>query len=236
MKKKLFLVVIALCSKALVAQDPQLFETTWYLQKLTIDTNDIFPPNTEFIEYDETNFFLEPPTISTGYCDAFGIEVLYSTMDDEFEALSVVELGGTCIDIDNINFTSEYYSFFEDGTGIKNPFAYEITDSGGALSLLISNVNGDTALYGDETLAINEVASPSLSVFPNPVMDVLHIHSTTEIFKTVTIFNLQGQEVMSLKFQQNNPTIDTGNLQAGVYFLKAESDTEKQFTAKFVKK
>lgn len=236
MIKRIFILVFFISINfSLSAQDPQLFENTWYIQNITIDgVTTPMPSSSEPIPYDETTFFIDLPGMLTGYCDSFGAEVVYDTTENTFESLGFVELGGSCNNIENLNFTALYFSFLDNSQPLEI-FEYEITTSGDSKSLLLTNRLGDTALYGNALLAVNEVEKLTISLFPNPANDKLSISSNGHEIETVSIFNLQDQEVMTLKLQLKEPIIDTSGLQAGVYFLKAESETGQQLTAKFVK-
>lgn len=170
----------------------------------------------------------------TGYCDCFGAEVIYDITENTFESLGFTELGDTCLETDNLNFTALYFSFLDNGQP-PEIFEYEITTAGDSKSLLLTNRFGETALYGDTVLAVNDFEKLKIVLSPNPANEHITIASNDASIENLSIFNIHGQEVMTVKFQQNNPTLNISNLQAGVYFLKAESDTGQQLTTKFVK-
>jgi len=73
---------------------------------------------------------------------------------------------------------------------------------------------------------INENKNDILfSVFPNPVVDQLHIN-IPEITKncTVSISNINGQEMISKRMQQNDAVLDMSGWASGIYFVKVVSD------------
>ncbi|MEM6719924.1 MAG: T9SS type A sorting domain-containing protein [Bacteroidota bacterium] len=76
----------------------------------------------------------------------------------------------------------------------------------------------------------NELAE--LSIYPNPVKDIIHINNTsTEIIKA-EILNVNGQLVLS---QENNlTTINVNSLPSGMYMLKVYSEKAKK-TIKIIK-
>lgn len=77
---------------------------------------------------------------------------------------------------------------------------------------------------------LDHVKSPVLSIYPNPVVNELHI-KTSESLKKAEITDLSG----SLLIHTDNPeTIQVGHLSAGVYLLKVETENGEK-TVKFIK-
>ncbi|MDT0294200.1 BspA family leucine-rich repeat surface protein [Mesonia ostreae] len=62
-----------------------------------------------------------------------------------------------------------------------------------------------------------------ISIYPNPTKDFLHIETSKNIqLKSVTVYNLQGRELLS--FKQNLKTLNLKQLSIGMYILKMETD------------
>ena len=55
MKTIKILILVLFASLSSYAQNPQLFENTWYLQKIVIDNQDFFPPSNNEIEFVSLN-------------------------------------------------------------------------------------------------------------------------------------------------------------------------------------
>ncbi|MCX6268786.1 MAG: T9SS type A sorting domain-containing protein [Bacteroidetes bacterium] len=68
-------------------------------------------------------------------------------------------------------------------------------------------------------VGINEHSTASVSVFPNPVKDVLNLQGTSNI-EEVTVMNMVGQVVLTQKADIANLTINTSGLASGVYNLR----------------
>ncbi len=83
------------------------------------------------------------------------------------------------------------------------------------------------------TLAINTFNESDLTVYPNPVKDMLTLSSANNITK-VTIFNLLGQEVAAKIVIGNYTQIDLSHLSAGTYIAKINADYQQK-TIKIVK-
>lgn len=78
----------------------------------------------------------------------------------------------------------------------------------------------------------NEIAG--LKVYPNPVSNgVLHVESSLNLEKTVSLFDVLGKEVM--KTTSSNTTINIANLNSGIYIVKI-TEGEKTATKKLVVK
>ncbi len=71
-----------------------------------------------------------------------------------------------------------------------------------------------------------------ISIYPNPVKDVMMVYLKDQNMNTYTIMNTLGQTVAQGEF--NKTYIDVSNLKSGVYFVKFKSD-KKVLTQRFVK-
>ena len=84
-------------------------------------------------------------------------------------------------------------------------------------------------LYGNVgTLGIDDISHTTISIYPNPVSEMLYVDSSEPI-KTIKIFNKIGQLVRS---NSNYNKIDTENMQSGlyivhVYFENGQSEIQK---------
>ena len=65
----------------------------------------------------------------------------------------------------------------------------------------------------------------SISLYPNPVNDILNIQSTSEITQTI-VYNMIGQEVINIL--GNKTQIDMSNLVSGIYMVKITYDKTNQ--------
>ena len=231
--------MVLLCTTSGVfAQDPQLFDTTWYVTSIDLDGNKYPTPPISPINSDLTHVtFLEnTKEFFATFCDGMGGPTYVAT-DTSFELSgSYVFLIGTCETKQESIFQPKYFNVFLDDVGnFLNPFAYEFTTNGSEILLSITNSEGNTAYYSNQPLSTPDFQSQSIQLYPNPVLDNLNIASEVPI-RSIHVYDIQGREVYATQFQPGNPTINTEALKAGVYFLKAENDTGQQFTAKFVKR
>ena len=79
-------------------------------------------------------------------------------------------------------------------------------------------VNLDDLILGTTTSEISTV-----SYYPNPVKDVLHLNAKGAI-NSVTVYTITGQQVANISKNTNNTEINVSNLASGVYLIKITSN------------
>jgi len=69
------------------------------------------------------------------------------------------------------------------------------------------------------TVSVKDIANPiSITVYPNPVNDMLHFSSNQPI-ENVTVSNMLGQQI-NVSVSSDNKSLDMSNLPTGNYFVK----------------
>jgi hypothetical protein len=88
-------------------------------------------------------------------------------------------------------------------------------------------------LHANNTLSTSDFSQNNLEValYPNPVNDVLNIETTLEL-KSVEIYNLQGQRVLS----SNQKAINVSALTSGMYMVRIEDRDHAVSTKKIIVK
>ncbi|WP_298778958.1 T9SS type A sorting domain-containing protein [uncultured Polaribacter sp.] len=84
-----------------------------------------------------------------------------------------------------------------------------------------------------ETASLNDSTLSDISLYPNPVSNILTIN-THNVIKNVVLYNILGKQVMYLQINKNNKSIDVSNLSKGVYLIKYQVENTVG-TAKFIK-
>jgi Secretion system C-terminal sorting domain/GEVED domain/Cleaved Adhesin Domain len=84
-----------------------------------------------------------------------------------------------------------------------------------------------------QVFATDTFSSINFKSFPNPVKDILNLSYDKNI-TGVSILNLLGQEVLSIKNDNQEVKIDMSGLTAGVYLVKVNADNEVK-TIKVIK-
>ena len=81
---------------------------------------------------------------------------------------------------------------------------------------------------------IEENIAAEISLFPNPVTDILNITSSEEI-SSIEIVNVMGQIVTRMDVNSNNAVCDVNHLANGVYVVRIHSTNDEFCQKKFVK-
>jgi hypothetical protein len=79
----------------------------------------------------------------------------------------------------------------------------------------------------DEVLSTNSYKNIDVIMSPNPFSDNLKITAPNADFNSFTIYNINGQKVLSNKVEANSSeiNINTSKFSKGIYFVKLNSDT-----------
>jgi PKD repeat protein len=72
-------------------------------------------------------------------------------------------------------------------------------------------------------VGINELSQNAVTVFPNPVRDVMTVQSAGNI-KEIQVYNVTGQLVISQTVNAKTITVNTSGLNTGIYTMKAILD------------
>jgi hypothetical protein len=229
----ILLILVLIIPSVGFTQDPQLLDNDWYVERVNYSNTDYFPP----IEFVGRIYFYNNNTMEVYHpeCEeGFGSDIEYNGNDTfNIDDGGVVDIG-LCIDPEILIFTEKHYQIYHDEIGYaKNPFNYTIVSENDLLVLTIINIDGDQAIYVNELLSISDLNESSISIFPNPVKDVLRIDNTssTEI-TSINIYDVLGRLVLAQK--RSVSEIDISHLNCGVLFLEFETE-EGVITKKIIK-
>lgn len=235
MKTKFLFYLIIFCNLG-IAQNPDLFDTEWwYLEKYIINGTDV--PQTN-----ESNYFHSikieenngETTIHSYYC-----QILYdfycSSITDS--AFTYNDFIGYFVDCDNYNeyddtnlVTNSNFYFTN-----NNTFNYVVNSgANGAQQLIITNTNGDSAIYNNANLSTIKIGLDNTSiVYPNPLEDVLNIKTKIDI-DNINLYGIDGKWIQTFENNSENK-IDVSNLKSGIYLIEVISD-DKIVKHKIIKK
>ncbi|MBZ0327577.1 MAG: T9SS type A sorting domain-containing protein [Altibacter sp.] len=95
-------------------------------------------------------------------------------------------------------------------------------------------IKDDSAVYSEDcTLGVADIENEfQLTLFPNPVTQVLFIDSPLQIHGAILILDVQGHVIRHIAASN---TIDVSALHSGIYFLKIASERQT-VVKKFIKK
>lgn len=234
MKKILLFLGVNLCIGFAIAQQPsELMDNNWYIDHIVLDGISYQSPivglpggvdtNIDFFA-DEAFAVIDPES------DSFFALIEYDTNDPIF---TFTEPGITLPGCQNYcEFAGLYFELLA-GDFVEVVFEYQIIiiDSGDMI-LTITRSDGSMVSYLDyPPLGIDDLALTKVSVYPNPVSNVLFIASEITI-ETLTVFSISGKLVLELRNIDNS--LDVSGLPQGIYFLKLTSEYGKA-VQKFIK-
>lgn len=234
MKTLLYILIFNL-SAISFAQDPQLFENPWYLQKLTIEGVDYEAPNNNEIEFIPLNIF--PDTFNTIVCLGLSGHDL-SISNTEISVFEfVILLGDSCDLPANNDYEDLYYNGFFEWQMLNKTFLYSIEQIGDSLSLVLTNENGDKAFYGNEKLQTLEFTKTQYCLYPNPVKNQLFLNSkNSDTNLKIKIFNIASQQLRTQNLDfKSQISLDVSNLSSGIYFLNIADEKGNTTVKKFIK-
>ena len=117
------------------------------------------------------------------------------------------------------------------GTVSDITFRFKENASGGiqAGSVFVDNID---VVATDPTLGVDSFNTNTISVFPNPVNDILTVKSKSNINK-VEVYSVLGKKVLSNNLSSN--TLNMESLSKGVYIVKLYQDNQAIGVKKIVK-
>ncbi len=237
---KIILYILLLNMSALsFAQDQLLFENTWYLHNVIITGQSYIPPSNSEVPFIPLEFFENSSDdFVTNVCNSFSGLLIYDnqsfTIQDYALTLAFCSLQ------ENTTFEGIYLSFFFDPTTqdpYSEPFLYSITINGNEKTLMLENIKGDKAIYGDYILSFENFQKIKFDVYPNPTKTKLFITSTnTSGNLNIKIFNIEGKQlsIKNLDFEKEI-SLDISSLSNGIYFLNIEDENGNSTVKKFIK-
>jgi PKD repeat protein len=108
------------------------------------------------------------------------------------------------------------------------------------VSLNATNSNGSSTtpftanIQVQSTVGIADHTQGEISVFPNPVADLVYLKSNQQNIKEVKILSVLGAEVASTLNRTNN-SVSVSHLPSGVYFLHITTDKNQTQITRLVK-
>ncbi|WP_290627531.1 M14 family metallopeptidase [Altibacter sp.] len=73
-------------------------------------------------------------------------------------------------------------------------------------------------------LGLPNLSEEDFKIYPNPVQDILHI-TTNTVNYNVSVFSIQGQQVLQSEILSGSQSINYGYLASGIYVMKITSET-----------
>lgn len=227
--KNLLLILISLfCGFDSFAQDPELFKT-WYLREVFSDFNTILvqnisPPINPTLTISETLSFS-----GEAACNTFSGTMSYNSASSRLEMLSYQSTNNTCTEQAHINFETEFFMFFDVGKSFQ---AFVSNETNGQQTLATIGPTYPHLVLKNYVLDVTEKNELSITVYPNPVADILFITSESAAIEKIKVYSIYGTHVFETSSNVNS--IDVSNLSEGLYFIEISS-SEGKSAQKFIK-
>lgn len=216
MKKITILLAIFVC--ALINAQATL-NGDWYVQKITLDGVDYTPQNVESIARLTYDTGWEDMNTQVCMQRSYNMTNLTATQYGVFQYSGIA---GTCASPATTDFQTKYFTAFHKAVNAKHN--YLVTGTGTNKVLTITTSLGDMLIYGTQNiLGVNDVASKSFAVYPNPTKDVINIVGNGSKMKSASIYDLSGKMVIS---ETSNAQINVSSLKKGIYILQVSSENE----------
>ncbi|WP_115817489.1 T9SS type A sorting domain-containing protein [Winogradskyella eximia] len=245
MRIRILIILIGMSLNS-VAQEQMLFDDLWILEDLVIDNNSYLPPNNEEITYVTLDFdsyvheSIQYINLFGSTCETIGglIEFNNSSSNFSFTDGPYETLGGGCMQSQNAIYEGLYFGFFYDNYNNGNIFNYSIViNTDNSKTLTVTSFNGDQAIYGSQTLSINENEGVEISLFYNAKNKSIEIASENQLDRvSIRIFNTLGKQVFHLN--KNNKEKVIINLQEfadGIYFVTLQNEINQVIRKRIIK-
>lgn len=182
-------------------------------------------------EMQKINFSSNPISVN-------GIESLfgYKFINAEKETLLI-------ININDADFTDVQLDNLFDYNGTQNltqyrsvqPYVFGVAEGDSNILSTNTTISNTFNARGfsisvvevENTLGLEDISKNSITVYPNPVKDVLTIEANTAL-KRIMVYSIDGSKVLTVKNIKNN-SIDLSTLTSGMYLLKIETNKGSEF-------
>lgn len=231
--KAIYIFLLVIVGFSIKAQQADLINNTWYLEKLVLNNQEHYYPNTPV----EGNHpipegkaqFLENVFVAK-ICNSMGGDIVYSENNVTIKA-SGLTLGGCPTGYDS--YENHYFGGFfgvSNSIGVNLVYSYTIENTDVAKRLILINPNGDKAFYysNKSFMSVEDFEKEKISLYPNPVKDNFTINTNDKI-EQVEIYSINGQLLKTVKSKK----INTSDLPKGNYLVKIKTDKEI-FTQKII--
>lgn len=222
--KKLSFLIGLLMSIVVFSQD--LMGLSWQLQKVKYQGKifDYFVPSQPDPSFYRNNTVFSSASLESQLFNSFNGNISSVTHDH----FTVNSFGGTLMDSPDENFKlfeNNYANIFLLPESPRT-FHYAISPTSGNMVQLVltDDENGNQIFYQAQMLGSNQNLQKKLSVYPNPVTDVLKIKNLREL-SMITITDASGKKVYeSISNGKEMIEVNLKHLPQGNYFVKVNDE------------
>jgi len=220
------------------AQISPILDYTWTIQQIDTGSQIINADLNQFGEYDTLSInpsvvildnmvFYELVDIFFGDC-----KMLFSFNDNNSELF--YHLDSCLLSDDNSSQIASYFNeiFIMQNTNAitidnefvsfaNGPLVYSFSSIGDIIYLNITNTIGEVATFYASNLSQDEFLNEAITIYPNPVSNVLNIKNAGIEIENVKIYDVNGRLVKEVALDHNQ--IDLSQLPKGIYILSIET-------------
>lgn len=242
MNKLVFFSIFLLLSTYGKAQNPDLYNQTWYLHEIIDEESEDFyvegyqpyggDPEIEQI----TPYFILDSNLNfngVGICNPFNGVLEYDETSDSFRAISTnVETSscGVFEDMDEPRVIGPFGFIDSDPTSftIINPTITNDEDGYQTFSFITQPFVNYT-YRNVSVLSVNDFEKDVFTIYPNPTSDIIQFSSqSNSIITSIEVYSVLGSKVMEISDPNSLKTITLSSLNKGVYFIKIYSDQKSE--------
>ncbi len=232
-----------LTTGSLIINDLTGLEDFAQLQDLTINKLDVFNTNNQTL--DLTNNTMLETLFMNGQDDANAVIVNDIDLSENpninqihtigIWALKTLDLKSGTTDVSNLSINIDVGFPLPPSEGQasstqQQDFCIKVSDKDaatagtGVYSTWTISANNNP-YYFSETCTLNtkRFNQESVSIYPNPTRDIIHIKANNIDFNTIKIFNLQGQIIKTFN-KLDTKSLDVSGLASGMYVVRLASD------------
>ncbi|MEN8157587.1 MAG: sugar-binding protein [Bacteroidota bacterium] len=92
-------------------------------------------------------------------------------------------------------------------------------DDQAAIDAAVSDLRAAMALFVPITVSVQDFLSPEFSMYPVPVIDLLHIRNVSNV-DLLSLYSVSGKLIQEQKISGSNVTLDLSGLNSGMYIVK----------------
>lgn len=106
--------------------------------------------------------------------------------------------------------------------------------------LTVTNDYGSDMMLKEEyidvdPIGINEFSADDMvKIYPNPSNGILYVENTSGEDVSMSIYSITGQVVLEKRIESGTKTISLEQIEAGIYFVRYITDSEKVNTGKLI--
>ena len=143
-------------------------------------------------------------------------------------------LWNTAMQVNAFDNTQAYISHYTSGAWNTSALAAATAHAGGTYSLSLSGVTSFSpfAVFDRNTATAikNVTANATFSIYPNPANNQLQISVLeTGTTQSIKVYDMLGNQILSLPVENALTTLDISNFASGVYFVSLNNNTTKKF-------